>query len=43
MLKSVGLLSKGEFIEVKPSDLKGSAQGQAAERTAEILERAKGT
>ncbi len=36
------LLKDGDLIEVKPSDLKGVAIGEAASLTAAILEKAKG-
>ena len=42
MLKEFGFLSDGDLIEVKPSDLKGIAQGEAASMTAAFLEKAKG-
>jgi len=42
LLKEFGYLSDGDFIEVKPNDLTGQAQGEAASHTAAILERAKG-
>ena len=42
MLKELGFLSDGDLIEVKPSDLKGQAQGEAASLTSAILEKAKG-
>ena len=42
MLKEFGFLSDGDLIEVKPSDLKGVAVGEAGSFTSAILEKAKG-
>lgn len=42
ILKEFHLLSDGDFIMVTPSDLKGSAVGEAGERTRALLESAKG-
>lgn len=42
LLKEFGFLSDGDIIEVKPSDLKGQAVGEASSRTSAILEQAKG-
>ena len=42
MLQQFGFLSDGEIIETSPSDLKGHHQGDAASRTREICESAKG-
>jgi hypothetical protein len=42
LLKEFGFLSDGDLIEVKPSELKGQAQGEAASRTAALIESAKG-
>lgn len=42
MLKEFGFLSDGDFIMTTPSDLKGSAVGEAAERTRALLDSAKG-
>ena len=41
-MKDLGLLSRGDFISVTPSDLTGDAEGGAAANTKEVLERAKG-
>jgi len=42
LLKAFGYLSDGDFIMTTPSDLKGSAVGEAAERTRALLDSAKG-
>ena len=42
LLKECGFLSDGDFVEVKPSDLKGQAVGEAATTTSNILAAAKG-
>eukprot|EP00466_Bigelowiella_natans_P010614 jgi/Bigna1/87866/estExt_fgenesh1_pg.C_250072 len=42
ILKSCNLLSNGESIRKTPSDLTGAAQGEAAKKTAEVLDAAKG-
>jgi SpoVK/Ycf46/Vps4 family AAA+-type ATPase len=42
MLQQFGFLSDGDLIEVTPSDLKGHHQGDAATRTREVCESAKG-
>ena len=43
ILKDLGLLSKGEVIIKNPSDFIGSALGQSEEKTAAILEKARGS
>ncbi len=42
LLKELGLLSKGDFIQCTPADLTGDAEGGAASNTKAMLERAKG-
>lgn len=42
MYKSLGLLSKGQFIEVSRTDLIAGYQGQTALKVKKIIERAKG-
>lgn len=42
ILKAFKLLSDGDFIETTPSDLKGVAVGEAADRTRKLVESAKG-
>ena len=42
LLKEFGFLSDGDIVEVKPSDLKGQAVGEAAQTTKKIIEMAKG-
>ena len=42
LLKEFGYLSDGDLIEVKPSDLKGQAQGEAAAKVASIIDNAQG-
>jgi AAA+ superfamily predicted ATPase len=43
ILKSIGLLSKGDVIVKKPADFVGGALGQSEQNTKSILERAKGS
>ena len=42
LLKEFGFLSDGDLVEVKPSDLKGQAIGEAAQTTKKVIEMAKG-
>ncbi len=42
LLKELGLLSKGDFIQCTPADLTGSHEGAAATNTKELLEKARG-
>ena len=43
LLREFGLPSNGDFIDALPSDLKGGAVGEAAERMRALLDRAKGS
>lgn len=43
LLRVCGFLSRGEYVLVKPADLKGSAVGESEKKTAAILERALGS
>jgi hypothetical protein len=42
LLKELGLLSRGDFLQCTPADLMGTAVGGAAANTKSMLERAKG-
>jgi DNA polymerase III delta prime subunit len=42
LLKHLGLLSNGDFLQCTPADLTGDAEGGAAANTKAILERARG-
>ncbi|MGW5876270.1 right-handed parallel beta-helix repeat-containing protein [Nocardiopsis terrae] len=42
ILRSLGLLRKGQFLEASPADLVAEHQGGTARRTADLVERARG-